>query len=300
MLYGALAAVSYLVVLQCELRLGYSAAQAGAVLIPESVVFLALAPISGALVARLGPRWLMVTGILAVAAAFFRLSGAHPGEGYVSAILPGALLWGLGIGVAVTPLTASVLAAAPDADLGEASAINDAASRVGGVIVIALVPVLIGASGGRSLGLALAHGYQPAMIVMGGLALAAALVTGLVVSNDRAAARAVPASPRLRLACLRPGRDTVMGREPELLGQTVVVLGGSAGIGLETARRARAEGADVIVTGHREFDGIMVPDGSPALDSVLDRRRRHRPHLQLGENPCAPTSSPAGPSPTTS
>jgi NAD(P)-dependent dehydrogenase (short-subunit alcohol dehydrogenase family) len=38
-------------------------------------------------------------------------------------------------------------------------------------------------------------------------------------------------------------------RTPELLGQTVVVIGGSAGIGLETARRARAEGADVILTG---------------------------------------------------
>ena len=40
-------------------------------------------------------------------------------------------------------------------------------------------------------------------------------------------------------------------REPELLGQTVVVIGGSAGIGLETARRARAEGADLILTGRR-------------------------------------------------
>ena len=39
------------------------------------------------------------------------------------------------------------------------------------------------------------------------------------------------------------------GREPELLGQTVVLIGGSAGIGLETARRARGEGADVILTG---------------------------------------------------
>ena len=38
-------------------------------------------------------------------------------------------------------------------------------------------------------------------------------------------------------------------REPELLSQTVVVIGGSAGIGLETARRARAEGASVIITG---------------------------------------------------
>jgi NAD(P)-dependent dehydrogenase (short-subunit alcohol dehydrogenase family) len=42
--------------------------------------------------------------------------------------------------------------------------------------------------------------------------------------------------------------SSVTQREPELLGQTVVVLGGSAGIGLETARRARAEGADVILT----------------------------------------------------
>ena len=41
----------------------------------------------------------------------------------------------------------------------------------------------------------------------------------------------------------------VAQREPELLGQTVVVIGGSAGIRLETARRARAEGADVILTG---------------------------------------------------
>jgi NAD(P)-dependent dehydrogenase (short-subunit alcohol dehydrogenase family) len=40
-----------------------------------------------------------------------------------------------------------------------------------------------------------------------------------------------------------------MAREPELLGQTVVVIGGSAGIGLETARRARAEGAEVILVG---------------------------------------------------
>ena len=42
---------------------------------------------------------------------------------------------------------------------------------------------------------------------------------------------------------------TLTQREPELLGQTVVVIGGSSGIGLETARRARAEGADVVLTG---------------------------------------------------
>ena len=45
-------------------------------------------------------------------------------------------------------------------------------------------------------------------------------------------------------------------RRPELAGQTVVVIGGSAGIGLETARRARAEGADVILTG-RHLDRLQ-------------------------------------------
>jgi NAD(P)-dependent dehydrogenase (short-subunit alcohol dehydrogenase family) len=46
-------------------------------------------------------------------------------------------------------------------------------------------------------------------------------------------------------------------RDPELLGQTVVVIGGSAGIGLETARRARAEGANVVITG-RDPDRLRL------------------------------------------
>ncbi len=196
LLYGALGAASYLVILQCELRLGYSAARAGAALIPESVVFLVLSPFSGALVARVGPRWLMVTGTLAVAGGLFWLSAAHPGQSYAAGLLPGILLWGLGIGVAVTPLTAAVLAAVGDTDLGEASGINDAAARIGEVVVIAIVPLLIGATGGRGYARTLTGGYQPAMIVMGALCVAAALVTARFVSDKRAPGhRMVPRAP---------------------------------------------------------------------------------------------------------
>src|SRR6187200_2326809 len=46
-----------------------------------------------------------------------------------------------------------------------------------------------------------------------------------------------------------PTTSGPVAREPRLLGQTVVLIGGSAGIGLETARLARAEGADVVLTG---------------------------------------------------
>jgi hypothetical protein len=98
------------------------------------------------------------------------------------------------MGLAVTPLTAAVLASVPDADLGEASAINDAASRVGGVITIAVVPALIG-TGGGTLANALVHGYQPAMVALGGLCAAAALVTGAFVTGDRAKAPPIRVAP---------------------------------------------------------------------------------------------------------
>ena len=89
--------------------------------------------------------------------------------------------------------------------------------------------------------------------------------------------------------------------EPELPGQTVVVIGGSSGIGLETARRARAEGADVILTGRdperlqraaadpaaldrffqglpEQIDHVMVTGPGPYYAPLadLDRDRAHR------------------------
>ena len=196
--YGALGAVSYLVVLQCELRLGYSATQAGAALIPESAVFLIVSPLVGGLVARVGTRWPMAVGILVVAAGFGWLSAARPGESYAVAILPGAILWGLGIGLAVAPLTAGVLAAVDDTDLGEASAINDAVSRIGGVVLIALVPALIGASGSAG-GLAgpLAAHYRSAMLVMAGVTVVAAILTAVFVPSRRATAPHPAPAPRL-------------------------------------------------------------------------------------------------------
>jgi NAD(P)-dependent dehydrogenase (short-subunit alcohol dehydrogenase family) len=69
-------------------------------------------------------------------------------------------------------------------------------------------------------------------------------------------------------------------REPELLGQTVVVIGGSAGIGFETARRARAEGAKVILTGRNaerlqhaasEVDALSTAAFDAADPVALDR-----------------------------
>jgi hypothetical protein len=162
------------------------------------------------------------------------------------------------------------------ADLRAASAINDAASRVGGVIAIAIVPALIGASGGRGL----AHGYQPAMIAMGGLASpqhsspgrSSPMTVSLACTPRCIGTDVMPYPSRIRRAhrdrspAPSTGGITATAttavstqREGELLGQTVVVIGGSAGIGLETARRARAERASVILTGRNPERRATLP-----------------------------------------
>jgi hypothetical protein len=80
-------------------------------------------------------------------------------------------------------------------------------SRTGLALIAAtvLVPVLIGATGGRGYGDALIHGYQPAMIVMAALCVAAAVVTALFVSDSRVSARrVVPRAPEAGCAVCTP------------------------------------------------------------------------------------------------
>jgi len=91
-----------------------------------------------------------------------------------------------------------VLAAVDDADLGQASAINDAASRVGGVVMVALVPALLGAGDAHSLAAPLAAHYGTAMLVMAALSVAAAVITAVFVTGSLPATTAQPAvTPRI-------------------------------------------------------------------------------------------------------
>jgi hypothetical protein len=137
----------------------------------------------------------MTAGILTVAGGLLWWAYAAGGT-YAHAILPGAVLWGIGLGLTVTPLTAAVLASAPEADLGEASAISDVAARLGGAVMIALVPVLIGVQAGRSLAEAGIQGYRPAMLVLSGLCVLAAVISGIFVRSSRTAPpRFAPPAP---------------------------------------------------------------------------------------------------------
>ena len=161
--YAALSVTLFLLVVHLQTDLGYSALEAGASLIPLTILMLLFSARAGALAQRIGPRVPMTVGPLVAAAGMALLSGVEPGASYWSGVLPGVVVLGVGLVFTVAPLTATVLAAVEDAHAGVASAINNAVARVAGLIMIAVVPAVVGLSGSGSLDLD--EGFGPALVI---------------------------------------------------------------------------------------------------------------------------------------
>src|SRR5207302_5244156 len=132
--YAALGGALFLVVLQLQVSLGYSALAAGSALLPVTVLMLALSARAGALAQRTGPRLPMTVGPMVVAAGMLLFRRVVPGASYASAVLPAAVVLGLGLSITVAPLTAAVLAAVEERHLGVGSAVNNAVARVAGLV----------------------------------------------------------------------------------------------------------------------------------------------------------------------
>jgi EmrB/QacA subfamily drug resistance transporter len=121
---------------------GYPATAAGAALLPFSAVMGLLSGQAGKLSDRIGPRWPLAVGPL-VAAAGFALMGFGAGDAsYWTGFLPGITALGLGMTIAVAPLTSTVMNAVPDQHAGLASGVNNAVARVAGLLAIALMGVV--------------------------------------------------------------------------------------------------------------------------------------------------------------
>jgi MFS family permease len=119
---------------------GYSPAEAGAAFLPFSLVMGLLSRASGGLSQRFGARGPLVVG-LAVAAAGFALLGLSAGRGWSFwwSVLPGMVVLGLGMTVAVAPLTTAVMESADERHAGAASGINNAVARVAGLLAVAVL-----------------------------------------------------------------------------------------------------------------------------------------------------------------
>lgn len=145
--YAALGAVLFFLVLQLQTVSGYSALEAGLATLPITICMLLLAAKGGELGSRIGPRIPMTVGPLVMAAGTLLLVGVGEDVNYWTDVLPGLTVFGLGLALMVAPLTATVLAAAPDEHAGIASGVNNAVARAGTLLAVAALPIAVGLMG---------------------------------------------------------------------------------------------------------------------------------------------------------
>jgi EmrB/QacA subfamily drug resistance transporter len=125
---------------------GYTPLQSGLATLPATVVMFALSKRFGGLADRYGPRLFMGAGPLlaAVGLLSFQRIGVH--VDYLADVLPGILVFSLGLSMTVAPLTAAVLAGVDTDQAGIASAVNNAVARVAGLLGTAAVGAAVAAS----------------------------------------------------------------------------------------------------------------------------------------------------------
>jgi EmrB/QacA subfamily drug resistance transporter len=137
-LYLALSGVFFFLVLNFQQAQGYSAAQSGLAQLPASLMLIALATPVGRMSARYGARNLMMAGIVVCAAAFLMFARLGLETNYWLSFFPAVLVFGLGLGLFVVPLTAVALTALPDRFSGISSGVNNAATRLAQMLAVAL------------------------------------------------------------------------------------------------------------------------------------------------------------------
>jgi len=113
--------------------------------------------------------------------------GAH--TDYWMDVLPGVLVFAVGLSFTVAPLTATVLDAAPDEEAGVASAVNNEVARVAGLVAVAALPIAVGITTASYVHPAeLTDGFHTAMVVSGVLAIAGGVLSWLTIRNPEPSA----------------------------------------------------------------------------------------------------------------
>ncbi len=183
--YGGFGITFFLLIISLQELLGYSPMSAGLATLPITVLMFALSARAGLLADRIGPRLPMTVGPLGIAFGLLLLSRVHAGATYFGTVLPGVVVFGLGLTLTVAPLTATVLAAAPAQHAGVASGINNAIARAAGLIAIAVIPGLAGLTGDAYRDPAvLAKGVRIAMLISAAITAGGGALAWVLIRNE--------------------------------------------------------------------------------------------------------------------
>ncbi|MFS0734169.1 MFS transporter [Microbacterium sp. 1P10UB] len=175
-IYGALSLNGFVLSVYLQQGAGLPATLAGLASLPTTILMVLLSSRMGTLAGRLGPRLFMTVGPLVMAAGSLLLLLVSESFDYWWQVLPGMILFGLGLATTVSPLTSAILGAVHTERSGIASAVNNAVSRVAGLLVIAALATIVGGS----LDLA---GFHRAALVTAGLLVLGGLVSWLGIRN---------------------------------------------------------------------------------------------------------------------
>jgi EmrB/QacA subfamily drug resistance transporter len=177
LLYAGLGGGLYFLPLNLVQVQGYSATAAGAALLPFILILFVLSRWAGSLVERHGARGPLVVGPLIAAAGFALLALPGSAATYWTGFLPGVAVLGLGMAITIAPLTTTVMNAVDVPSAGVASGVNNAVSRVAGLLAVAVFGWVMGGV----FGPALLQGLRDA-------ALAPAVLDAAWAQRDRLAA----------------------------------------------------------------------------------------------------------------
>jgi EmrB/QacA subfamily drug resistance transporter len=149
--YAGLIGGLFFVGLYLQQVVGYSPLEAGLATTPISILMFFLSPRFGRMASGTGPRLPMTAGPIVGGLGLLLMMRIDPGGSYLGDVLPGLLIFGIGLSATVAPLTATVLDSVDEHRVGVASGVNNGVSRVAGLLAIAVLGAVISASFGAKL-----------------------------------------------------------------------------------------------------------------------------------------------------
>jgi EmrB/QacA subfamily drug resistance transporter len=177
-IYAALSVSSFVSTIFVQQFGHYSALQAGLTGVPVTIIMFVLSSRFGELAAKHGPRFFMSVGPVVAALGFLTMLRVDETVNYWTQLLPGMLLFGLGLSLTVAPLTSAILGCISAKQAGIGSAINNAISRIAGLLAIAAIGIIMGA-GDLSL-----SDFRHGMIFVSGLLIVGGLLSAAGIQNN--------------------------------------------------------------------------------------------------------------------
>lgn len=182
-IYAALSLQGFLLVIFLQQVAGFTATFAGMASLPVTIIMLFLSSKFGALSGRYGPRLFMASGpILSGLGTLYMYNVSVPTNYWIE-LLPGIVLFGLGLSITVAPLTSAVLGSIKSTQAGIGSAVNNAVARIAGLLAVAAIGLAIGTSVSLS-------GFRTGIMLCSVLLIFGGIVSAVGIQNSQVKAGA--------------------------------------------------------------------------------------------------------------